>query len=161
MNLKSVLSWHLLLTSLPALSAAAQLREGICLQACKKCFKPVPFAEPSHNNDAPAAADATLPNAVPQSCQNRLALSSMYLCLDLYCTTPQDRDTSLQSLNATCLDKFHAAIPAFDLVSNYTTGDVARLRRFTRNETFSKNEPVGEVILPTGEYYTLWFDTLV
>ncbi|KAJ6442753.1 ferric-chelate reductase [Purpureocillium lavendulum] len=137
----------LLLLSRPA--AASRARElSFCAQACQNCLRPLRFADADPGD-----------NKFARSCHSRLALASTYLCFETECGA-EDRAASIVSVNETCIDVLGSSIPAFDIVANYTAGDIARLRRVTRNESLNAGEPFSEPVLPSREHFIAWFETL-
>ena len=138
-----------LLILLPLLGATQTVSaeiERICANACRKCFQSVTFA--------PAAPK------FEQSCRNRLALSSSYLCFHLNCGA-DDRDAALASLNASCQEILRVSIPPFSLVADYTADDIARLRRVTKDDSFGADDALDEIVLPSPDFFRVWNDTLV
>ncbi|POR39115.1 Uncharacterized protein TPAR_00674 [Tolypocladium paradoxum] len=142
--LRLALLSHLLWAAQPAFAEA----ENTCSSACRKCFKSVVFgpADPAESK-------------FEQSCRNRLALSSSYLCFHLYCAA-EARDAALAALNDSCQEILHAPIPPFSLVANYTADDIARLRRINKDDSFGPDEPLNEVALPSPDFFRVWNETL-
>lgn len=84
----------------------------------------------------------------------------MYLCLDMFCE--QDaRAAEVAALNETCVGSDMDGLPPISIISNYTPGDIERLRHIRLGETFAPNATVKEVVVPAFELYKAWFDTLV
>lgn len=93
-------------------------------------------------------------------CRSQRAVTSMYLCLDMFCE--QDaRAAEVAALNETCVGADMDALPPISIISNYTPGDIERLRHIRLGETFAPNATVKEVVVPAFELYKAWFDTLV
>ncbi|KHN93968.1 ferric-chelate reductase [Metarhizium album ARSEF 1941] len=84
---------------------------------------------------------------------------SMYLCLDVFCEQ-QARAAEVAALNESCVGSGMRALPPISIVSNYTAGDIERLRHIRLDETFAPNDTVKEVVLPASELHKAWFDTL-
>ncbi|PNY24359.1 Uncharacterized protein TCAP_05704 [Tolypocladium capitatum] len=123
--------------------------ESTCASACRECFQSVWFepVDPAESR-------------FEQSCRNRLALSSAYLCLRLNCAA-EARDAALAALNASCEETFHAPIPPFSLVADYTADAIAHLRRIDKDASFGPHEPLDEVVLPSPDFLRVWNETLV
>lgn len=123
--------------------------ESTCGTACRKCFQSVVFS--------PAGPGES---KFEQSCRNRLALSSSYLCFHLNCGA-EARDAALAALNASCQEILRTPIPPFSLVEDYSADDIARLRRINKNDSFGSDDPLDEVVLPSADFFRVWNDTLV
>lgn len=147
-RLASALCWCLL-GSFAAAKAPGR-RTDLCLQSCESALAPAPF------NDkvlAPAATGKTI-------CRSRLAVTSLYLCLEVFCER-EARSKELAALNETCLGLGAGPIPPISIISNYTAGDIERLRHIKLHEEFTPGETLGEVVVPATALYKAWFDTLV
>ncbi|KAM6479473.1 ferric reductase like transmembrane component-domain-containing protein [Trichoderma sp. SZMC 28011] len=118
----------------------------LCVKSCENSLKSVRYSD----------VDST---ASPrrQACQSRLALSSEYLCLDLNCGA-ETRDSALQHRNATCYASFGSPIPAFK--TDYTNEEIAGLTKIGKNDSFDAGNTSQEVVIPSPEWFALWFDTL-
>lgn len=147
-RLASALCWCLL-CSFAAAKAPRQKRD-LCLQSCESALAPAPFGD---KLIAPAAAGKTI-------CRSRLALTSLYLCLVVFCDR-EARSKELATLNETCLGLRAGPVPPITIVSNYTAGDIERLRHIELYEEFAPGETVDEVVFPALPLYKAWFDTLV
>ncbi|TWU76323.1 hypothetical protein ED733_005895 [Metarhizium rileyi] len=122
---------------------------GARMNSCQKALGSVRF------NDA----QVTPAGLGDQYCRSRQAVASMYLCLNAFCER-EARAAEVATLNETCVGLGMGAIPRFSLISNYTAGDIERLRRIKLYETFAPNETVSEVVVPAFELHKAWFDTL-
>ncbi|KAL7786554.1 ferric reductase like transmembrane component domain-containing protein [Trichoderma afarasin] len=118
----------------------------LCVKSCENSLKSVRYS------DVDSAASPKR-----QACQSRLALSSEHLCLDLNCGA-ETRDSALQHRNATCYASFGSPIPAFK--TDYTDEEIAGLTRIGKNDSFDAGNTSKEVVIPSPEWFLLWFDTL-
>lgn len=119
----------------------------LCAKSCENSLKLLRY-----DDVKPTAS------ALRQACSSRLALSSIYLCLDLNCGA-ETRDSTLQHLNVTCYESFGSSIPAFKMV--YTDEEIAGLKRISKNDSFSPESPSTEVVVPSPDWFRAWFNTLV
>lgn len=119
----------------------------LCVKSCENSLKSVRYSDVD-------------PTASPrrQACQSRLALSSEYLCLDLNCGA-ETRNSALQHRNATCYASFGSPIPAFK--TDYTDEEIAGIPKVGKNDSFDAGNTSQEVVIPSPEWFKLWFDTLV
>ncbi|KAL7907656.1 ferric reductase like transmembrane component domain-containing protein [Trichoderma velutinum] len=118
----------------------------LCVKSCENSLKSVRY------NDVDPAA-----SALRQACQSRLALSSEYLCVDLNCGA-ETCYSALQHRNATCYASFGSPIPAFK--TDYTHDEIAGLTKIGKNDSFDGGNTSKEVVVPSPELFTSWFDTL-
>ncbi|KAK2594310.1 hypothetical protein QQS21_007955 [Conoideocrella luteorostrata] len=51
-------------------------------------------------------------------------------------------------------------IPPFSIISNYTAGDIERLRHIQLHETFPPEHIFNDAVVPSVELHKAWFDTL-
>lgn len=130
-----------------AQSAAPKDSPDLCVKSCESSLQSLRYTDVD-----PAAS------ALRQACQSRLALSSKFLCLDLNCGA-KTRNSALQRLNATCYDSFGNPIPAFKI--DYTDEEIAGLKKISKNDSFGAGDPSSEVVIPSPEWFSAWFDTLV
>lgn len=132
-----------------AIAAPTEPRKSpdLCVKSCESSLQSLQFV------DVRPALSAT-----QQACQSRLSLSSRYLCLSLNCGE-ETRDQALRQLNTTCYDSFGSSIPAFK--TDFTDEEIARLRRIHKNDSFSSANPLNRAAIPSPEFFSLWFVTLV
>jgi hypothetical protein len=64
-------------------------------------------------------------------------------------------------MNDTCALLAARPIPPYSIISNYTAGDVEKLRHIRLHETFAPGEMVDEPVVPAFELHKAWFETLV
>lgn len=138
-----------LLWLIPLAFAGGAIPQGLCAESCQNCLQSVRF-----NDSDPTASD------IVHSCRSRLALSSTYLCHDLNCGAQSGR-LVLQERNATCQRKLGISIPPLSTIANFTSDDVARIRRISKNDSFDPEQPLCEVVVPSSEFFIAWFETLV
>ncbi|KFG87192.1 hypothetical protein MANI_113140 [Metarhizium anisopliae] len=146
-RLASALCWCLVVR----LAAAKPPRRSadLCLQSCQNALAPVRFSD----------AEVLPAKSRVEMCRSQRAVTSMYLCLDMFCE--QDaRAAEVAALNETCVGADMDALPPISIISNYTPGDIERLRHIRLGETFAPNATVKEVVVPAFELYKAWFDTL-
>lgn len=120
---------------------------GLCVKSCESSLQSLRYVDVSH------AASIT-----QQACQSRLSLSSTYLCLGLNCGK-ETRGQALQQLNATCYDSFGSSIPTFK--TDFTDEEIAGLKKINKNDSFSSENPLNGVVIPSPELFSAWFNTLV
>lgn len=119
----------------------------LCVKSCESSLQSVRYADVSPAVSAPQ-----------QACQSCLSLSSRYLCLGLNCGE-ETRNQALRQLNATCYHSFGSSIPSFK--TDFKDEEIARLRRIHKNDSFSSANPLNRVAIPSPEFFSVWFDTLV
>ncbi|KAG6012106.1 hypothetical protein E4U54_007723 [Claviceps lovelessii] len=144
-RLASVLGWCLLCWRVAANTPAKY--SDLCLQSCRGPIARLRFH------------DARAPAAISQLCSSPLAMQSTLLCVEVYCDKA-DRDVDWDALNSMCLAEGGTGIPPWSSVSNYTAGDIERLRHVQLDEEFPPEHVLNEVVLPSAELYRAWFDTL-
>ena len=120
----------------------------VCFGACENALQPVHFDDMLWNQ-----------TGLNKTCHSLRAMTSLYLCLEIYCM-PKAREVGLRPLNQTCQDRTDTGIPPFSFISNYTSKDIAKIRRVERDET-TKSLTFYEVVLPSEKFFKLWWDTLV
>jgi hypothetical protein len=113
----------------------------LCVKSCESSLQSLRYVDVSPAVSAP-----------------QLACQSRYLCLGLNCGE-ETRDQALRHLNATCYDSFGSSIPSFK--TNFTDEEIAGLRRIHKNDSFSSANPLNRVAIPSPEFFSVWFDTLV
>ncbi|KAL7921239.1 ferric reductase like transmembrane component domain-containing protein [Trichoderma austrokoningii] len=118
----------------------------LCVKSCESSFQSLRYVDVS-----PAAS------ALQQACQSRLALSSTYLCLGFNCGK-ETREQALRQLNATCCALFGSSIPTFK--TDFTDKEITGLKRINKNDSFSSENPLQGVVIPSPELFSAWFDTL-
>ncbi|KAL7931355.1 ferric reductase like transmembrane component domain-containing protein [Trichoderma chlorosporum] len=143
---KGFLYLSLLVHISEAQAASPKGSPELCVKSCENSLKSVRFID----------VDPTTSN-LWQACQSRLALSSIYLCLDLNCGA-ETRNSALQHHNSTCYDSFGDLIPSFK--TDFTDEETAALRRVTKNDSFDVGNPLDEVVIPSLDWFSAWFDTL-
>ncbi|KAF7556911.1 hypothetical protein G7046_g6172 [Stylonectria norvegica] len=141
-----------LLFSLIALWAPSAVAEGdssaeICFEACQNALHQVHFDDMRWNQ-----------TGLNKTCHSLKAMASLYLCLETYCS-PEARVIGLGPLNKTCQESTDSAIPPFDLIANYSSEDIGKIRRVEQEDT-NKSYTFFEVVLPSVEFFGAWFDTL-
>ncbi|KAG5982147.1 hypothetical protein E4U55_002253 [Claviceps digitariae] len=144
-RLASVLGWLVLCRHAAATTPAKH--SDLCLQSCRGPIARLRF----HDAHAPAAA-APL-------CFNRLAIQSTLLCVAVYCDK-DERGADWDALNEMCLAEGATGIPPWSSLSNYTAGDIERLRHVQLHEEFPPDHVFNDVVIPSAELYQAWFDTL-
>jgi hypothetical protein len=120
----------------------------MCTSACQMALGPIQW-----NDTEPSASKMT------RSCQSRMGLSSLYLCLRVYCSG-DNRATGLGNLNETCQTYLNSPLPPFDIIANYTDDDVSRLRKIQPHEP-NPGTVLTEVVIPSQMLFGLSYDTLV
>ncbi|KAI5459632.1 ferric reductase like transmembrane component-domain-containing protein [Mariannaea sp. PMI_226] len=121
-----------------------------CYLACEKTLGLVRFDDGDGNGIAVG---------LNKTCRSLRGLTSLYLCLDVYCT-PEAIDAGLGPLNETCLQGAAVSIPSYAaVVEKFAAGDIDKLRRIEWEE--SQRSPVfSEVVLPSKTHFGYWWDTL-
>lgn len=144
-----IVSW--LFHGILSVAAAAKSNdeEPLCLRSCRNCLQSVRFAD----------SLSTAPGPSP-SCRSRLSLSSLYLCLRLNCH-PDARTPALNALYDSCQPDSSSPTPPWTAVANFTSDEIERVPRLGRKDVLHLGHPLSEVALPSLEFYSLWFDTLV
>lgn len=132
-----------------AIAALAEPKSSpdLCVKSCESSLQSLRFVDVS--------SAASVPQ---QACQSRLSLSSSYLCLGLNCGE-KTRDQALRQLNATCYESFGIFIPTFK--TDFTDKEIAGLKRTNKNDSFGSANPLNGVVVPSPEFFSVWFDTLV
>ncbi|WYZ43936.1 hypothetical protein EsH8_VII_000372 [Colletotrichum jinshuiense] len=126
---------------------------GVCFDSCTNTIRAPRFNDThSYNGTMPAKSKLIA------SCESRLHITSLYLCADLHCDL-MHRVAGLSDLNHTCQTYMNASLPPFEAVANYTSDQIAGLRRLTQDEAV-ETTVLNEVVLPADAFYNLWFDTL-
>lgn len=129
---------------------AARLGSWIlCAESCQNSFRSVLF-----NDTQPTASD------LERSCESILGLSSTYLCLEIYCGQ-EYRRLALQEQNETCQSTLGVSIPSFSIVADLTHDNASAIRRIDETDGFDTLNPAVEVVIPSLEFFTTWYNTLV
>ncbi|QPG95093.1 hypothetical protein C2857_007641 [Epichloe festucae Fl1] len=144
-RLASVLGWCLLCWHVAA-KAPAKMSD-VCLQSCQSSIVRLRFKD---SDESPTAA---------QLCLSRLAIKSMFLCLTVYCDR-HEREAEWTALNDICIDAGGTGIPPWSIISNYTAGDIERLRHIQLHEKFPPEQVLDDVVVPSAELHRAWTDTL-
>ncbi|KAL0934847.1 ferric-chelate reductase [Colletotrichum truncatum] len=126
---------------------AAPTAGGLCFDACQNALR-----APHFNDTAPAKS-----KLVP-TCQSMLHIKSMYLCVGLHCDSTLRVD-GFHAVNETCQKFMNTSLPPFEIISGYSEEDIAGLRRLPQEEAVDTTV-LNEVVLPTEEFWKLWFDSL-
>ncbi|RFU33083.1 hypothetical protein B7463_g3217, partial [Scytalidium lignicola] len=135
--------------SIAAARASSGLRDAPCFEACQMTLRQVRFTD----------LDGAGANRRIQACQSRLALTSLYLCSSVYCSVGE-RTAGLDAQNSTCRETVGLSILPFDIIANYTEGDIAQLRRLSRDNYVAPIE-LAELAIPSEKFFDLAHDTLV
>ncbi|KAH6880783.1 ferric reductase like transmembrane component-domain-containing protein [Thelonectria olida] len=143
----ALLSLCIAILSINQAAAAPESPARVCFNACQTALAPLLFDDMLWNQ-----------TRLNKTCHSARGLSSLYLCLDVYCM-PEARSAGLGPLNKTCQESAFTAIPPFDVISNYTREDRDRLRRVELEEA-KKPHTWNEVVLPSEAYFGVWWDTL-
>lgn len=132
-----------------AIAALTEPRSSpdLCVKSCESSLQSLRYIDVSPAVSAPQ-----------QACQSRLSLSSRYICLSLNCGK-ETRDQALRQLNTTCYESFGSYIPTFK--TGFTDEEIAGLKRINKNDSFSSENPLNGVVIPSPELFSAWFDTLV
>lgn len=130
----------------PLAASATANPPDTCLRSCTNPIARLRF----HDTPAPAAP----------LCQSRIALQSTLLCVAVYCDKSA-RDADWDALNDMCLAEGASAIPSWSSVSNYTAGDIERLRHVQLHEEFPPDHVFRDAVVPSSALQHAWFDTLV
>ncbi|KAG5943447.1 hypothetical protein E4U53_007055 [Claviceps sorghi] len=138
-RLASVLGWCLLCWR--AAAKTPEKHSDLCLQSCRGPIVRLRFHDAA------------------QLCASRLALQSTLLCVAAYCDKVE-READWDVLNEMCLAEGRSGIPPWSSLSNYTAGDIERLRHVQIHEEFPPEHEFDEVVVPSTELYRAWFDTL-
>ncbi|OLN92815.1 Ferric/cupric reductase transmembrane component 2-like protein 4 [Colletotrichum chlorophyti] len=126
---------------------------GVCFDSCTNTLRAPHFNDTqSYNGTAPSKS-----KLIP-SCESRLHITSLYLCADIHCDLTH-RNAGLSDLNHTCQLYMNTSLPPLDIISNYTSENLAGLRRLTQEEAV-ESTTLNEVVLPADEFYQIWSDTL-
>jgi len=145
-RLASVLGWCLLVWRVAATTPGKD--PDLCLQSCRGPIVRLRFR------------DAHAPAAASQLCSSRLAIQSTLLCVTVYCDKGR-RQEDWDALNDMCLAEGAAGIPPWSSLSNYTAGDIERLRHVQLHEEIPPEHVFNDVVIPSSQLYRAWFDTLV
>ncbi|KAF4461294.1 ferric reductase Fre2p [Fusarium albosuccineum] len=147
--MKFAVSLGFVLAAWSSIASAAEDRspERVCYDACQACLFGVHFDDSLWNQ-----------TGWIKTCYSPRYITSLYLCLDVYCM-PGARAAGLDPLNQTCQDEAHIILPSFDLISNYSAEDKAKIRRVEQNES-GQEFTFREVVLPSERYFGVWWDTL-
>lgn len=139
----------LCLVLVPVAHAARLGSWALCAESCQNAFRSVQF-----NDTQYAGSD------LERSCESILGLSSTYLCLEIYCGQ-EYRRLALQERNETCQGTLGVSIPPFSIVANLTHDNASAIRRIDENDGFDALNPAVEVVVPSLEFFTAWYNTLV
>lgn len=119
----------------------------MCFDACQMTLRE-PFFEDVRKGSSKTA----------RNCLSRLALTSLYLCLEVHCR-PESRAPGLAARNESCVRSLQTPILPYDIIANYTDDVVAGLRRITDDEV-DHILVLNEAVLPSDEFYADAHDTL-
>lgn len=128
--------------------ARGQLEPRVCFESCSNALHSVHFDDMFWNQ-----------TGLNKTCHSLRAMTSLYLCLDMYCTV-EAQEIGLVPLNKSCLEGTDTGIPPFSFISNWTDDAIAKIRRVEQDET-KKSFTFREVVLPSDHYFKVWFETLV
>ncbi|OHW96890.1 ferric reductase like transmembrane component [Colletotrichum incanum] len=127
---------------------------GVCFDSCSYALRAPRFNDTqSYNGTMPAKSKLIA------SCESRLHITSLYLCADLHCDLTH-RVAGLSDLNHTCQTYMNMSLPPFEILANYSSDEIAGLRRLTQEESVEKTV-LNEVVLPADAFYQIWVDTLI
>ncbi|KAG6010043.1 hypothetical protein E4U21_000485 [Claviceps maximensis] len=141
-RLASVLGWCLLCWRVAAAAATKAAKySDLCLQSCRGPIARLRFHD-AH-----------------QLCSSRLAIQSTLLCVVVYCDK-DEREADWDALNEMCRAEAAAGIPPWSSLSNYTAGDIERLRHVRLHDEFPPDHVFNDVVVPSSELYRAWLDTL-
>ncbi|QUC17386.1 uncharacterized protein UV8b_01627 [Ustilaginoidea virens] len=129
-------------------AAKASTPSDLCLPSCQNFVRGLPFRDSESS-----------PAATPQLCVSRLAIISVYLCLEIYCDKAAS-EPELAILNDTCVAAGGAGIPPLSIISNYTAGDIERLQHVDVGDEIPRGQPLTEPAVPSFALYKSWLDTL-
>lgn len=104
--------------------------------------------------------DSDVSPTAAQLCLSRLTIKSVFLCLTVYCDG-HEREAEWTALNDMCTDAEGTGIPSLSITSNYTAGDIERLRHIQLHEKFPPEQVFDDVAIPSAELHRAWTDTLV
>lgn len=119
----------------------------MCFNACRIALQPM-FNDVEFDT-----------SPLAQSCHSRLRLTSLYLCLRVYCQGSHQSE-GLDNLNRTCLDHAESPLPPFNIIANYTDHAISGLRHLQREEAVY-TATLGEVVVPSDRLFDLSFKTHV
>ncbi|OHE99961.1 ferric reductase like transmembrane component [Colletotrichum orchidophilum] len=140
----------LLIASSSALAGSG----GVCFDSCSNTLSQPQFNDTqSYHGGKPSRSEFIT------SCVSQLHIKSLYLCADLHCDLTH-RVAGLSNLNHTCQAYMNTSLPPFDIVADYSSEDIAGLRRLTKAEGSNTSTVLNEVVLPADAYYQIWFDSL-
>ncbi|GKT41536.1 ferric/cupric reductase transmembrane component B [Colletotrichum spaethianum] len=126
---------------------------GVCFDSCSYTLRAPRFNDTqSYNGTMPAKSKLIA------SCESRLHITSLYLCADLHCDLTH-RVAGLSDLNHTCQTYMNSSLPPFEILANYSSEEIAGLRRLTQEESV-ETTVLNEVVLPADSFYQIWADTL-
>ncbi|GKT92170.1 ferric reductase like transmembrane component [Colletotrichum tofieldiae] len=127
---------------------------GVCFDSCSYTLRAPRFNDTqSYNGTMPAKSKLIA------SCESRLHITSLYLCADLHCDLTH-RVAGLSDLNHTCQTYMNTSLPPFEILANYSSEEIAGLRRLTQEEGV-ETTVLNEVVLPADAFYQIWVDTLI
>ncbi|KAK2042671.1 ferric reductase like transmembrane component [Colletotrichum somersetense] len=135
-------------------SAAGVVGPGdVCFDSCTFALR-----DPRYNDTRPYNGTDWQKARLITTCESRLYITSLYLCADLHCDLT-DRVAGLNDANQTCQTSANTSLPPFEIIADYSTEDIAGLRRLTKEEGAAKIV-LNEVVLPADAFYQIWDDTL-
>jgi hypothetical protein len=94
-----------------------------------------------------------------EPCQSKLRATSLYLCIDEYCSD-QGKEEWLWATNKTCQLIANTSMPPYDIIAEYGPDRRAALRRVSAAEAFA-HPLMKEPWLPDGPFFTRAFKTIV
>ncbi|KAK1964789.1 ferric reductase like transmembrane component [Colletotrichum sublineola] len=126
---------------------------GVCFDSCSSALR-----NPRFNDTRPYNGTDWQKARFITECESRLHITSLYLCADLHCDQTH-RVAGLSDLNNTCQMSMNTSLPPFEIIANYSSDEIAALRRLTKEEGVAKTV-LNEVVLLADAYYQIWADTL-
>jgi hypothetical protein len=128
--------------------------EKFCFASCQQILRSIQF-EPAE------VQPGELCSGWRCECENRLLITSLYLCNKLYCS-PDERDRGIAELDQTCRTYANVTLPPYSIVEGYTDEEIKLLRHLQTEDIFEIVPPVlTEVVVPSERVFLLARDTLV
>lgn len=129
-------------------SAHVALRSGEwCFGGCDTVINYANF-----NDTGPGSKKA-------RSCESTLRTTSLYLCIDEYCTDT-GRTAWLQNANRTCSQKNNITLPPYNIIDRYTPEERAGIKRLSAEEAFTW-PTLNEIVIPDDDIFERAFTTMV
>ncbi|KAF2864728.1 ferric reductase like transmembrane component-domain-containing protein [Massariosphaeria phaeospora] len=93
-----------------------------------------------------------------RSCQSLLRVTSLYLCVQSYCTA-EGLTEWLQGTSEMCQRTANVTLPPYDVISEYTPEQIAGVKRLNAEEALTYPK-LGIVVIPDESFFERGFTTL-